>query len=153
VQAFLTTRTLQSQAIAGQRLAGDDAADVDGEVGNTRQAARFGVKVRDFEGPARRLTTGMFAGDAIEPALDAAGQPEIGGIDGQDERAVDDTAIEPVGQDKLHALHAAVARRAFPPLVDPGELLASPMLAVADRGVDDGRLQARQRALEQPVIT
>jgi hypothetical protein len=47
------------------------------------------VQLRDLEGsislsgcrPAR------FASDAVEPALDAAAQAEIGGIDGKDERS------------------------------------------------------------------
>src|SRR5665213_3817110 len=94
----------------------------------------------------------MLAGDAVKPALDAARQTEVGGVDGQDERAVDDAAVEPVGEHKLHALDTAVARRAFLPLVDPGELVAPPMFAVADRRADDGRLQAGERALQERIV-
>ncbi len=96
----------------------------------------------DLEQPAPGLAAGVLAGDAIEPALDAAGEPEVGRIDGEDERAIDDAALEPIGKNELHALDATLARRAFLPLVDRGELMAPPMLAVADGGADDGRLQA-----------
>ena len=36
--------------------------------------------------------SGMLTGDAIEPALDAAGEPEVGRVDSEDERAIDDAA-------------------------------------------------------------
>lgn len=73
----------------------------------------------NLERPAVGLMPGMFAGDAIQPAFDAAFQPEIGRVDGQDQRTVDDAVVEPFGQDELHALDAAGARRHFLPLVDP----------------------------------
>src|ERR1700675_318028 len=108
--------------------------------------------MRDLEQPTLGLAAGMLAGDAIEPAFDAAGQPEVRGIDGEDERAIDDAAVEPIGQHELHALDATVARRAFLPLVDPGELVSPPMLAVADGGADDGRLQAGERTFQELVV-
>src|SRR5438270_533728 len=94
----------------------------------------------------------MLASDAVEPALDPAGQPKVRRINRENERAIDDAAIEPVGQDKLHAFHASVPPRAFLPFVDPGELVAPPMLALTDAGADDGRLQTGQRPLQQLVV-
>ena len=151
-QQLAAALPLDAQAIAGQRLARGDAPDLEREIGDAHQASGLLVEMRDLEQPTLGLAAGMLAGDAIEPALDAAGQPEVGGVDGQDERAVDDAAVEPVGEHELHALDAAVARRAFLPLVDPGELVSPPMLAVADGGADDGRLQAGERALQELVV-
>ena len=106
----------------------------------------------NLEQPALRLMPGMFTGDAVEPAFDAARQAEIGRVDGQDQRAVDDAAIEPVRQDALHALDTAVASCPFLPFVDPGELVPAPMLTVADGGADHGRLQPGECGLEQAII-
>src|SRR5690606_23368419 len=102
------------------------------------EAAGLFVEMGELENPAPRLAAGVLARDAVEPAFDAARQPEIGGVDGEHQRAVGDAAIEPVGQHELHALDAAVARDAFLPFIDPGELVAAPMLALADGGADDG---------------
>src|SRR5437868_360424 len=124
------------KAIAGKRLSQDDAAKIEGEVRDTREAAGLLVEMGELEDPAAGLPTGMLAGDAIEPALDAAGQPEISRIDRQHERAVDNAAIEPVRQDELHAFGPPVMGRAFFPLVDPGELVAAPMFAVPNGGAD-----------------
>jgi hypothetical protein len=140
------------QSVAKQRLAADDATDVEGEVREPGEAAGFFVKVRDLEQPAVGLPAGMLAGDAVEPALDSAGQPEIRRVDGENERAVDDAAIEPVRQDEFHALDATVARRAFFPLVDPRELVPAPVLVVTDRRADDGGLQAGKRAFQELVF-
>src|SRR5258708_6960644 len=38
------------------------------------------------------------------------------------------------------------------PLVEPGELLSAPILAVTDRGLHDGGLKPLQRALEELVL-
>ena len=100
-------------------LAGRDPAQVEREVGRPGEAAGFLMKVRDLENPAVALVAGVLSGDAVKPTLDAASQPEIGRVDGQDQRTVDDAVVEPFGQDELHALDAAGARRHFLPLVDP----------------------------------
>lgn len=47
---------------------------------------------------------GMAAGDAVQPSFDATGQCEIGRVDREDERAVEDAAVEPLRQDELHAV-------------------------------------------------
>ena len=87
---------LDLKAIAGERLTGGDAAQVEREVGDARHAAGLHMEMRDLEQPAVRLVAGVFSGDAVQPALDAAGQPEIGRVDGEDERAVDDAVVEPL---------------------------------------------------------
>lgn len=143
---------VERQPVAGQGLARDDPADVQREIRGPRQASGLVVQVGHLEQPAPRLAAGVLARHPIEPALDAARQAEIERVDGQDERAVDDAAIEPVGQDDLHALDPAVAQRPFFPFVDPGELLAAPMLALTDRGGHHGRLQAHQRGLEPAIV-
>ncbi|KGJ03428.1 hypothetical protein IT41_14115 [Paracoccus halophilus] len=99
-----------------------------------------------------RLMTGMFTGDTVEPALDTACQPEIVRVDGEDQRTVKNTVIEPFGQDKLHAFYATIVRGHLFPFVDPGELTASPMLAVTDRRGDDGGLQPGKCCLQQQIL-
>src|SRR3546814_17105029 len=128
------------RSVAGQRLAVCDPAQVEREVGRSRRAAGFLVKVGDLERPALGLATGVLAGDAIQPALDPACQPDIGRVDGQDQRAVDDAVVEPFGQDELHALDAAGVRRHFLPLVDPRKLTPPPMLAVAVGRSEESRV-------------
>ena len=142
MQQFAPSLPPDVEAVAGQRLPSDDAANVEGEIGRPRQAAGLLVEMGDLEDPAMDLTAGVLAGDAVEPAFDPAGQPEIIGVDGQDQRAVDDAAIEPVGQHELHAFDATVMGSHLLPFVDPGELVPPPALAVADGRGDDCRLQA-----------
>src|SRR5690606_37359207 len=107
------------EAVAGKLLAGRDPAQVEREVGRPGEAAGFLVKVRDLENPAMALVPGVLSGDTVKPSFDAASQPEIGRVDGQDQRTVDDAVVEPFGHDELHALDAPGARRHFLPLVDP----------------------------------
>lgn len=101
---------LDPEPVAGQRLAQNEAAELEREVGDAYQATGLLMEVRNVKQPAAWLAARMFARDAIQPALNAAGQPEIGRIDGQNQRAVDDAAVEPVGQDELHALDTAMRR-------------------------------------------
>ena len=88
--------------------------------------------------------------NTVEPEFDA--EREVGGIDGEHEPAIENALVEPFGQHELHALAAARTRGELLPFVDPGELLATPVLAVTDGGADDGRLQARERTLEELVF-
>src|SRR5260370_25064828 len=106
----------------------------------------------DLEGPSVRLAAGVLAGNAVEPALDAAGEPKVGRVDREHEPAVEDTLIEPLGQDELDALAAAPRISEFLPFVEPGELLPAPVLAVTDRGLHDGGLKPLQRPLEELVL-
>src|SRR5579875_345510 len=137
-QKFASAVARDAKAIAWQRLAGSDSTEVEGEIGELGEAAGFLVEMRDLEQPALRLAARVLAGDPIKPALDAAGQPEIGRVDRKDQRPIDDATVEPVGKDKLHSLHPAAAGRAFLPFVDPGKLVTPPMLAIADGRADDG---------------
>src|SRR5215472_11696606 len=143
---------IERELVAGQRLACDNSADVEREVGEARETRALGVEMPDLEPPAVLLTTGVLTGDAVEPALNAARQREVGPVDGQNEAPVENALVEPLGQDELHALAAAGAGGEFFPFVDPGELLAPPMLAVPDGGADDGRLEPRERALEKLIL-
>ena len=96
-----------------------EGAEIEGEVGIAGERAALGMQVPELEAPPGGLTTGMFAGDAIEPALDAAGKPEVVRVDGEHEAAVDDALIEPFGQYEFHALDATAVRHELLPFVDP----------------------------------
>jgi hypothetical protein len=80
---------LEEQRVAGQRLArmmsrSSKAKRLKGE------AAGFLVEVAKVETPAVALTAAVLADDAVEPAVEPARQVEIGAVDGQDERVVED---------------------------------------------------------------
>ncbi|TCS29622.1 hypothetical protein EDC15_1207 [Acetobacter aceti NBRC 14818] len=152
MQQFPQLLAPDREAITGKRLAANNSPQVEREIGDTRQAAGFLVKMGNLEQPALRLMPGMFTSDAVEPAFDAARQAEIGRVDGQDQRAVDDAAIESARQNALHAFDTAVASHPFLPFVDPGELVPAPVLAVTDGGADHGRLQPGECSLEQSII-
>src|SRR5712664_1254204 len=122
------------------------------KIRDARETTGLDVEMRELEHPAMPLTAGVLASNPVEPALDAARQPEVGRIDRQHQRAVDHAAVEPIGQHEFHALDAAGPRRHFLPFIDPGELPAPPMLTVADGGGDDSRLQAGQRRLQEAVL-
>ena len=143
---------LDGQRVAGQWLADDDPAQVEGEVGGSGEAAGFGVQMAELERPAARLAARMLARHAVEPALDPAPELEVGGVDGQHERVVEDAPVEPVGQDELHALAAPGGEHPLFPFVDPGEAMTLPLRPVADRRAYGRRLQARQRALQKVVL-
>ena len=63
---------LKRKPIAGQRLARDNPADVEREVGEAGETRALGVEMPELESPAVLLTAGVLAGDAVEPAFDAA---------------------------------------------------------------------------------
>ena len=65
------------------------------------------------------LVAGVLPRDAVKPTLDAAREPEIGRVDRQHQRTIDDAVVEPFGKDELHALDTAGVRRQFLPLIDP----------------------------------
>src|SRR5579885_2652389 len=81
-------RLLDGQPVAGQRLPADDLAQVVGEVLERREAAGLRVEIRNVEAPAGRLAATVLAHQAIQPALETAGQAEVGAVDGQDQRVV-----------------------------------------------------------------
>ena len=138
-------RLLDRQTVAGQGLAADDVAQVVGEMLEWREAAGFGVEIGEIEAPAIFLAAAMLAHEAIEPALEAAGQREIGAVDGEDERVIEDADVEPVGQDQLDAERAAVGVGRLLPFVDPGKAMTATLGRLPDRG-RDGRATAAGRA-------
>jgi hypothetical protein len=89
----------------------------------------------------RSLMATMLTHEAIEPALQTAGQVETRPVDGEDESIVDDTGVEPVRQDQLDAPRAALAVLPLLPFVDPGEAMPASAGRLADRGRDRCRLQ------------
>ena len=69
--------------------------------------------------PAVFLPAAVLAHQAVQPPLDAAGQPEIRRVDGQYQGSVDHARIEPVRQDQLDAQRRAAGIGQFLPFVDP----------------------------------
>ena len=61
----------------------DDLTNVDGEIRQPRGGTGFLMQLAHGELPAPFLLPGMFAGDAVKPAFDAAGKQEIILVDGQ----------------------------------------------------------------------
>src|SRR5690606_42055750 len=100
MKELATALDFACQPIARKRLTQDQPAHWQREIRRPRERTGFLVKMGELEAPAFRLMSVMFAGNAVEPAFQSARQPEICRIDRQHQRAVDDTAIEPVGKDK-----------------------------------------------------
>ena len=94
----------------------------------------------------------MLAHEAIEPALDAAGQREIVSIDGENERVIEDADVEPVGQDHLDAERAAVGVGRLLPFVDPGKAMATTFGRLPDRGRDCGGLEPVEPGFEPLIV-
>lgn len=143
---------LDGQPVARQPLALGDGAQVDGEIGEAGEAARLGVQVAEVEGPALRLTAGVLAGEAVQPALDAAGEAEVFPPDGEHEGVGEDALVEPVRQDQLQPERAAGGVSALLPLVDPGEAVPAPQVGLAQVGHHRGRLEAVQCGAQALVV-
>ena len=77
------------------------------------------MEVAEFELPAVLLMAGVLARDPIEPALEAACQAEIGAVNCQYERVVEDASIKPVRHDQVEAVGTPARVGAFGPFVDP----------------------------------
>src|SRR5690606_31915118 len=118
-----------------------------------RKAAGFLVQVTEIEAPAFALASTVFADDPVEPAFEPAGQIEIGAVDGEHERIIEDRLIEPVRHDHLDAVGLAVAIGALLPFVDPGEAVAPTFRRLAYRGGDSGGLESVECGLQAPIIT
>src|SRR3546814_7126374 len=86
-----------------------------------------------LETPAGALAAAMLAHDAVEPAVETAGELEIGRIDGEDERVVENGFVEPVGDDQLNAVWPPVSVGAFLPFVDPREAVSPSLCRLTDR--------------------
>src|SRR5260370_35038046 len=95
---------------------------------------------------------GMAAGDAVQPSFDATGQREIGRVDRQDERTVEDAAIEPFRQHEFHAVAMPARIDQLLPFVDPRELHSAPVHAVTDRRQRHSRLEPLERLLQSHVL-
>src|SRR5262249_34510198 len=87
----------EREQIAGRRLARDNPADVEREVGEARETRALGVEMPELEPPAVPLTAGVLARDAVEPAFDTARQGEVGRVDRQHQPPVEDALVEPLG--------------------------------------------------------
>ena len=108
-----------------------------------RQAAGLQVQMAKVEAPTVALFAAVLADQAIEPAIKSAGEIEIGPVDGQHERVVEDGLIEPVRHDHLDTIGAAVAVGALLPFVDPGEAMPAAFSWLPDRGGNGGRPRSR----------
>jgi hypothetical protein len=77
----------REQRVAGQRLAADDVAQLEGEALEGREAAGL---VDGGSRSASHCAAGRHAcARAVEPAVEARRSVEIGAVDGQDERVVE----------------------------------------------------------------
>src|SRR3546814_10369166 len=75
---------LDSQAVAGQRLAADDVAQVVGEMLERRETAGLGVEMRKIEAQAETLLAAVLAHAAVQHALKTACPPETGSASSRD---------------------------------------------------------------------
>ena len=71
------------EAVFGQVIGGDDFAQHTAEFLAATLAASLGIECLNGASPAAVLHPGMFAGNAIETALQPAGEQEIVGMDRQ----------------------------------------------------------------------
>ena len=82
------------------------------------------MQVAEVEAPAIALFAAMLAHNAVEPAVEASSETEIVPVDGQDERIVENGAVEPVRHDQLDAGGTPLAIGALLPFIDPGKTVA-----------------------------
>ena len=162
---------LNEERVSRQRLAADDVPQLESKALEWRQAAGLQMEMAEIEAPAIPLMAAVLAHDAVKPALHAAGQVEIRGVDSENERIVEDGAIEPVGDYEFDASGVPAAIGAFRPFVDPGEAVHPPpsrlwravrfrpdprqrvRWRLAQRRRDRRRLQPVQRRLEALIVT
>src|SRR5579883_2793534 len=98
---------LDVEAVAGKRLTTRNVAQLESKALERRKACRLVVEVTKIEPPTCALSAGVFAHDAIKPALKTAREFEIFTIDGEHKRVVKDRPVEPVGHDEIDAIGAA----------------------------------------------
>src|SRR5262245_13127303 len=99
------------------------------------------MKVREIEAPAALLPAAVLPYKAIEPTLQSSRQFEIRAVNGQHERLVEDTGVEPVGQDELQTTGMTEGIGRLFPFVDPGEAVSPALEGLTDRRHHGGRLQ------------
>src|SRR3546814_11107583 len=71
-----------AQLVPRQRLPGNQRPQVVGEIRKPRDASRLAVQMPEVELPAVILPDTMLAHKAVQPALDAAREPEVRRVDG-----------------------------------------------------------------------
>src|SRR5712691_2450736 len=106
-------------------------AYVHGEVGEAVSAAALLVELAEGEGPACFLLAAMLPHHSVKPALNAARQVKVGGVNAQHKPLIDDTIIEPVGDDKLKAERMALVVCNLLPLVQPAKAMVLFALALS----------------------
>jgi len=147
-----TGSAFDGQHVPRQRLPGHQGAQVAGEVAGSGQAARLAVEVREIESPPLGLAAAVLAHQAVQPALDTAGQPEIRRVDSEHQGLVQHPGEEPVRQDQFDAKRSPLDIRALLPFVDPREAMQAPPGGLADGGGHRGGLQAIQGGPEALVV-
>src|SRR3546814_16536174 len=98
------------------------------------------MRVGHFQTPPIMRSASICASYPVKSALNAAGEPEIARIYRQHETAIEDGLVEPVEQHEFHAFDTARSCDQLFPFIDPGELLAPPMLAAPDGVAHDSPL-------------
>ena len=81
------------------------------------------VELAEGEGPPRFLLPSVLPYNSVEPALNAARQVKIGGVDAQHKALVEDAIIEPVRDDKLKAERVALVVYNLLPFIEPAKLV------------------------------
>ena len=107
------------EPVAGKRLPARNVTQLEGEALERRKARRLVVEMPEIEPPTCALSAGVLARDAIQPALQATRKFEIFSVDGEHERVVENGFVEPVWDDEIDAIGAAMGVGAFGPFVDP----------------------------------
>ena len=97
MQFFPVAPAHDRELVAGNGLARSQSSQVDRKVSVTGGASRFGVQISEIETSAVRLSTGMLADEAIQPALDAAGQLKVLRVNGEEQTVLQQSAVKPVG--------------------------------------------------------
>src|ERR1700681_907336 len=134
VEAFSVAKAaIDHELIARQGLAADDLPEIVGKMLQRREAARLGVQMNEIKTPAAGLASAVLPHEAIEPALQAAGQVEIGAINCEDERFIQHTGVKPVSQDQLQSAWSAVRIGHLFPFVDPGETMPAALHTAGGR--------------------
>src|SRR5580698_9246701 len=138
--------------VARQGLAARDVAQLERKALEWREARRLGVEMTKIEPPPAALTPSVLADETIKPSLQPTGQIEIGRVDSEDQRVVEDRAVEPVWHNEFDAIGSAVRIGALGPFVDPREPVHAPLGRLAQRGRYSGGLQPIERRLQAVII-
>src|SRR3569623_670219 len=109
------------------------------------------MEVHQIKTPAAVLASAVLAHKTIKPPLKSARQLEIGAINRQHARVIDDASVEPIRQDQLDPKWAAICIGRLFPLVDPGEAMPSPLCRLTDRRQHGRCLKSVETRL-QPII-